>query len=276
MLKTAFKCVALPVALIATAISLAACGGGGNKNDLGDRLGISNPSVRFVNAAPNTSLSLYRNGSNNGLNENNVAYSGITKFSDFDANLSTFSVRNSSNVEVGTAGSINGATAHRYLTVALPNIAAGAAPGAINLSVLDDPYNRRASVVPTVRFVNAVPGAAAFDIYVTKPGDPIGNPSAPNFAYQSFWPASGNDSQKLDDVNGKFRVRITAAGNPGTILFDSQEIDLDANADEVIAILPTQPASVALPGPFKRGDLKLRLDDGNQRNHASFDVVDHP
>jgi hypothetical protein len=265
--------------VIATAsalgVSLAACGGGG---ELGDRIGTSDPSVRFVNAVPGSTLSLYRNGADNGLGLNNVQYSAITKFSHFDDETSTFSVR-SNNVEVGTAGSVNAAKGHRYLTVAFP--VAGASnitAGAIDLKLLDDPYNRRASVVPTVRLVHATPGNQPVDVYITAPDQALGTPSAPNFAYQSFWPASGSDAQKLDDTKGKFRVRVTSAGNSADILFDSQEIDLDANADEVIALVPAQGQALGSPIPatLKRGDISLVLNDGNSNDKASRVITDRP
>jgi hypothetical protein len=265
--------------LVATAsalgLTLAACGGGG---ELGDRIGTSDPSVRFVNAVPGSTLSVYRNGGNDGLNLNDVAYGAVTKFSRFDDAPSTFSVR-SGGVEVGTAGSINAAKGHRYLTVAFP--AAGASSitaGSIDLSLLDDPYNRRASVVPTVRLVNATPSSQPVDVYVTTPDQALGTPSAPNFAYQSFWPASGSDALKLDDTKGKFRVRITSAGNPANVLFDSQEIDLDANADEVVALMPThaQAFGAAVPTELKRGDINLVLNDGNANDKASRVITDRP
>lgn len=265
--------------IVATAsalgLSLAACGGGG---ELGDRLGTSDPSVRFINAAPGTTLSLYRNGSNNGLGLDNLEYAAITKFSRFDDETSTFSIR-SANVEVGTAGSVNAAKGHRYLAVAFPATGVtNITPGSIDVGLLDDPYNRRASVVPTVRLVHATPGSQPLDVYVTTPDQALGTPSIPNFVYKSFWPASGSDAQKLDEVKGKFRVRITAAGNPGAILFDSQEIDLDANADEVITVLPTQTPVLggAIPATFRRGDIKLALNDGNAKDKSSFIVTDHP
>jgi hypothetical protein len=263
--------------LIATAsalgLSLTACGGGGG--EIGDRLGLSKPSVRFMNAAPDTALSLFRNGSNSDINQNNLVYGTITKLTSFDDSTSTFSVRNG-NVEVGTAGSINPEKGHRYLSVAFPVAGVAAtSPGSIDLRVLDDPYNRRASVVPTVRLVNAVPVDQPVDVYVTRPDQAMGNPGAPNFAYKSFWPASGNDSQKLDDVKGKFRVRITAAGNPGTILFDSQEIDIDPNADEVVAVVPSQSRLSGTTGStaLKRGDISLLINDGN-RDDASRLITD--
>jgi hypothetical protein len=259
----------------ALGLSLTACGGGG---EIGDRIGTSDPSMRFVNAVPGSALSVYRNGSNDGLGLNSVAYGAITKFARFDDATSTFSVR-SGNVEVGTAGSINAAKGHRYLTVAFA--AAGASSitaGAIDLRLLDDPYNRRASVVPTVRLVHATPAAQPVDVYVTAPDQALGTPSAANFAYQSFWPASGSDAQKLDDTKGKFRVRVTSAGNSADILFDSQEIDLDANADEVIALVPTQAQALGAPIPatLKRGDISLVLNDGNADDKASRVITDRP
>jgi hypothetical protein len=258
-----------------TALSLTACGGGG---EIGDRLGTSDPEVRFVNAAQSTSLSLYRNGREDGLGLNNVNYGTATKFSRFDDSTSTFSVRNAS-VEVGVAGSINAAKGHRYLTVAFPVAGvSNVASGSIDLGLLDDPYNRRASVVPTVRLVQAMPTSQPVDVYVTSPDQALGTPSIPNFGYKSFWPESGHDAQKLDDTKGKFRVRITAAGNPSNILFDSQEIDLDANADEVVALIPsqTQASSTSASSVLKRGDISLLLNDGNAKDKASQVIVDRP
>jgi hypothetical protein len=259
----------------ALGLSLTACGGGGG--EIGDRIGTSDPSVRFVNAAPGTTLSILRNGNGDGLNLNNVQYGAVTKFSRFDDDNSTFSARNG-NIEVGVAGSINAAKGHRYLTVAFSvDGVASSAPGSIDLALLDDPYNRRASVVPTVRLVQATPTSQPLDVYVTSPDQALGTPSIPNFTYKSFWPSSGSDAQKLDDTKGKFRVRITSSGNPNDVLFDSQEIDLDANADEVVTLIPAQgrASGTAVSSPLKRGDISLLLDDGNA-DKASRVIADRP
>ncbi|HDR9512225.1 hypothetical protein C5615_38450 [Burkholderia cepacia] len=262
---------------VVTAMSLTACGGDGNgPGDLGDRLGINNPSVRFVNAVPNTSLSLYRNGQNDGLDlMNNIAYSGITKFRSFKDENSTFSVR-SNNAEVGTAGSINGAKGHRYLAVAFPVTTQSTIPG-VSLEVLDDPYNRNTSVAPTVRLVNAVVNATPVDVYVTNSDQQLSNPTVPNFEYKTFWPASGRDSHRLDTRNGRFRVRITAAGNPGTVLFDSKTINIAPNADAIITILPTRLTTAGTTASLpSRGDLKIVFDDGFQGSRGAVEIQDQP
>ncbi|WP_080421573.1 DUF4397 domain-containing protein [Burkholderia ubonensis] len=274
MISFATKRALLLSAALTTAISLTACGGG--DGDLGDRLGISDPSVRFVNAVPNSSLSLYRNGTNDGLDlMNNIDYGGITKFRTFADENSTFSVR-SDNTEVGTAGSINGAKGHRYLAVAFPVIAQSTVPE-VALEVLDDPYDRKTSVAPTVRLVNAAINAMPVDVYVTNPDQQLNDPTVANFSYRTFWPASGSDSHRLDARNGQFRVRITAAGNPGTVLFDSKAINIDPNADTAITILPTRPITTSTTGSLpSRGDLKIVLNDGNQGSKGTVEIQDQP
>ncbi len=272
------KKVALLTA-IGAALALSACGGDDASNDLSDRLGFSDPSVRFVNAARGPYLSLYRNGSNHRIDLNDTPSASISKFKSFNDENSTFSVRSGTD-QVGVAGSFNAINGHRYLVVAfsprsLTETFSATENSGIDLQVLDDPYNRKASVKSTVRLVNAVFSGQQFDIYVTRPDQELGNPVVANFGYKTFWPASGNGAHKLENVDGRFRVRVTAAGNPGTILFDSKQIQLNSNADAVIVLAPVRYFSAAAKiTTLQRGDLKIYVDDGNNKSENTLEIFD--
>ncbi|QRR07532.1 DUF4397 domain-containing protein [Burkholderia sp. MS455] len=250
-----------------TASALGACGG---DNDAGELLGITKPAVRFVNAVPTTSLDIYRNGKRFAFTQQD--YPAVSKLGSFSAGVSTFSARGSNHPEqgdIGVAGSINGDRGHRYLLSAFPSArSTTSGSDSIDLRIVDDPHDYKAPLAPTLRILNAAANTQAVDVYVTRPQEQLSAPTVTSLAYQATWPASGVNSFKLPATG--YRIRVSATGDPGNILFDSQTINAHRNADLIAVLLPARIAA----GPISRGDLKMLVDDANS-NDATREIIDH-
>jgi hypothetical protein len=111
------------VLLIVTATAwLTACDGEDKSRDVGDRIGVNRPSLRLLNAVQGMNLNVYRTGMSNGLNIKGQDYGSISKFKEFNDDISTFAVRSSANGrEVGVNSGFKGEKGHRYSIEALPD-----------------------------------------------------------------------------------------------------------------------------------------------------------
>lgn len=95
---------------------------------------------------------------------------------------------------------------------------------------------RETSAVPAgsvrLQVVHAAPAAPRVSVYVTAPNANLAA-SAPagTFSFrESFGPATV--------PAGEYQIRVTPAGTPGTVVFDSGPVRLDAGADLLIAAVP--------------------------------------
>lgn len=82
--------------------------------------------------------------------------------------------------------------------------------------------------------VHAAPGAPAVDVYVTAPGASLAGSVAVNdspLAYRQF-------TGRAELAAGNYQIRVTAAGNPGVVVYDSGTLALPAAADLLIAAVP--------------------------------------
>jgi trimeric autotransporter adhesin len=98
--------------------------------------------------------------------------------------------------------------------------------------------------------VHAAPGAPAVDVYVTAPGASLAASSAVNetpLAYREF-------TGRAELAAGNYQIRVTPAGDRGTVVYDSGTLSLPAAADLlVVAVANTGPGEspiqlVALDG----------------------------
>ncbi|WP_124633497.1 hypothetical protein [Burkholderia cenocepacia] len=265
-MKTSQHLLRYLVAICTTSL-LYGCGG---DNDAGDRLGIARPSLRFVDAMSTMSLDVYRNGKR--INLPHQHYEMLSKLLNFPDGLATFSVRDAAHPEYGDMGIVadQGSRGHRYLlNVFNGNLPAGTL-GSAQLELIDDPYDRRTSITPTLRIVNAAANTAAVEIEIIDLERTDSPPSATtSLPYKATWPESGSNSLKLKHAS--YRIRVTAVNDPSVVLFDSGRLIAAPNADLVAVLLPTR----IMAGPISRGDLKVRIDDGNS-NEPTRDIIDHP
>ncbi|MCX8005890.1 MAG: DUF4397 domain-containing protein [Burkholderiaceae bacterium] len=95
-----------------------------------------------------------------------------------------------------------------------------------------------------VRVVHGAPDVPAVDIYVTAPAAALPpTPTVPALPYRGVAPASG--AAALQVPAGEHRVRVTPAGQPGTIAFDSGAVTLPAGADLLLVAIPRPGGGVA-------------------------------
>ena len=252
------KTLLIGLALAATAV-LSACGGG--DDDLGDRIGLSKPTIRVIHAITG--------GPNVDVLQNGVKTSFVNKPYKF---VSTYF-----NVETGnqlisfnTAGTqtelaratLVAATGHKYTVVALPGASVA------ETLTIDDPFEKGLlSNKARVRSLNASFNAQNVDVYITIPAIDL-NSVAPTFGavgYKQASPASGKDSLDLD--GGTYRLRITTAGTK-TVIFDSGALTLANNADWLITTIPVDGSGGLTPNK-----IKVLVARGDDESQAGLELV---
>lgn len=221
----------LTLALV-PALFLAACGGG-NDDDLDDRLDLADPKVRLLHAVPLApEVSLYRNDVAVG-GATDLAYKEATNYFDVSTATQKWEVRTTGSPAL-TVGSVtfDARRGTKYTLVAVPN-----AGSVTEVALIADPYNKSlASDNARVRVFNAAFNADGLDVYLTPPGADLAT-ATPNFGavgYKAAQPASGSDSIQLEGNN--YQLRMTTAGTK-TVVFDAQ-VSLGRNADWLIVPVP--------------------------------------
>jgi len=81
--------------------------------------------------------------------------------------------------------------------------------------------------------VHAAPNAPAVDVYVTAPGAALASSTPVNVGALDF----GEFTGRTEAPAGDYRIRVTAAGNPGAVVYDSGTVSLAAGADLLIAAI---------------------------------------
>jgi hypothetical protein len=114
--------------------------------------------------------------------------------------------------------------------------------------VLSQPDERVPAGSTRLRVVHAAPAAPQVDVYLTAPDAALAA-SAPAGSL-----AFGQDLGPTEVPAGSYRVRVTAAGNPGALVFDSGTITLTDGANLVIAAIENVD-----PGP---APIQLLVSDG--------------
>ncbi len=230
-----------PLLLAALPICLAACGGGGS--DLGDRLDVADPVVRFVHASPLAPhVTLYR-GSAAVADAADAAYTYASNYFDIGTSTSRWTLRSTDGSITFGGLTIDPRRGDRYTIVALPS-----SDGGNGLYLITDPYNKPLSSTSThLRVMNASFNAANIDVYVNPVGSDISPagalPFIPNTGYKTSGPASGNDS--MDLPGGAWQIAITPAGSK-TILYKGL-LNIGNNQDVLIVTVPTS----LLPGAIQ-------------------------
>lgn len=223
-----YRILRLAFAFIAAAAT-AACGsdspnGRGPLANLPTQL---QPEIRVLHAsadAPNVDVLL-----NNDRVLNDVAFKGGSGF--LAVPSQGYRVRVEGRLPAGNQAVIDVASLtlspnQQYTVVALGNVAA------IEPLVLE----RERSSVPAgsvrAQVLHAAPNAPRVDVFVTTPGANLAA-TAPlgTFSFkQSLGP--------VDVPAGNYQIRVTPAGVPGTVVFDSGTINLAAGSDLLLAAVP--------------------------------------
>lgn len=81
--------------------------------------------------------------------------------------------------------------------------------------------------------VHAAPNAPAVDVYVTAPAATLASSTPVNVGALAFRQSTG----RVEVPAGDYRIRVTAAGNVGAIVYDSGTLPLAAGADLLIAAI---------------------------------------
>jgi len=81
--------------------------------------------------------------------------------------------------------------------------------------------------------VHAAPNAPAVDVYVTAPGAALESSTPVNSSALAY----GQFTGRAQVPAGDYRIRVTAAGQPGTVVYDSGAVALAAGADLLIAAI---------------------------------------
>lgn len=229
--KFKFLLTSLPLAV------LGACGGGG---DLADRLDVADPVVRFVDAAPGSNVTLFRDAAAQS-DATNVAYKYASNYFDISTGAANWSVKSADGTVTLGSQAIDPLRGNRYTIVALPSM-----PPTNGTYLINDPYNKPLTSQSThLRLMNAAANAPSVDVYMNAVGTDIStiNPLIPATAYRTSGPLSGNDS--VDIPGGTYQLRITSVGTK-TVLFGGT-ITFGNNQDILLLAVPDP----ALPARVK-------------------------
>ena len=228
-MKTAYKFLLAVV----PALFIAACGGG-DDDDLDDRLDLADPKVRLVHAVPlGPDVSLFRNNEAQASAVTDMPYKGASNYFDVSVNEATWDVRTATTpaLPIGSV-TFNPSRGKKYTLIAVPN-----SGSATEVVLITDPYNKGlTSDKARLRVFNAAFNAANLDVYVTTPTADIAT-ATPTFAavgYKEAMPGNGEDSIEVD--GGTLRLRMTAAGSK-SVVFDA-EVVLSENADWLLVPVP--------------------------------------
>ncbi len=90
-----------------------------------------------------------------------------------------------------------------------------------------------------LRVLHAAPGAPEVDVYVTAPNADL-TAAAPTATF-SF----GEDAGPVEVATGDYQIRITAAGDPAAVVFDSGTVTLPDAADLTVAAVDNRATGMA-------------------------------
>lgn len=217
-------------------VFIAACGGGG---DLEDRLDVADPVVRFVHASPLApNVTLYR-ATVPQPNATNVAYLSASNYGFTTTSAADWSIKTSTNVQVGDSINVDPQRGNKYTFVALPT-----SNSENNLYVIRDPYNKPLTSESTkLRVMNASFNSGAIDVYMTAGTNADISTAAPliaNTLYKTAGPASGSDSIDIPGNttgNPSYQVRVFATGTRINPLF-SGRVTFGNNQDVLLLTVP--------------------------------------
>jgi hypothetical protein len=110
---------------------------------------------------------------------------------------------------------------------------------------IEAPINFPGSGQFRVRLLHAVPDIGAVDVYLTDPSaDLAAVAPAATLDYKQF-------TDRVEFPSGTYRIRITPTGTPGTVVFDSGNLDFPPGRDLLVGVVTntaigTSPVSLVL------------------------------
>lgn len=233
--------------LIAAAALLTAC------NDSNNSTGV-NPAptfrVQVLHASPDAPPVNIALGT---INVDDVDYKTGTPA--LEASAGTYTVRVDGIVPGGTA-TVIGPLDLDFAADTLYSILAIGDVSTLSPLVLTQADTSVDALETRLRVVHAAPGAPAVDVYLTTPGADL-NASAPVGSF-----AFGEDLGPVQVPSDRYQIRVTVAGDPGTVVFDSGPIDLPGSANLLLAAVQNTTTGSA--------PISLVAMDGN----GSFEILD--
>jgi hypothetical protein len=113
-------------------------------------------------------------------------------------------------------------------------LAVGEVSDPIDTLVINNPGGRViAAGNLRAQVVHAAPNAPAVDVYVTAPGAALAGSTPVNVGALPY----GEFTGRTEVPAGDYRIRVTVAGDPGTVVYDSGTLALAAGADLLIAAI---------------------------------------
>ena len=140
-------------------------------------------------------------------------------------------------------------------------LAVGEVAELIDTLVISNPGGRAiATDSLRAQVVHAAPNAPAVDVYVTAPGDALAGSAPVNVGALAY----GGYTGRTEVPAGDYRIRVTAAGNPGAVVYDSGTVALPAGADLLIAAIEnTGPGTAPIQLVALNGQDSARLVDSS-------------
>ncbi len=224
--------------LLLATFTLVSCGGGGSGDDPPAVDADLKALVRVLHASPDTPNADVFINNNEILAD--VPYKTGSGFLEFDPG--SYDVRMEGIVPTGTETIIDVANLvlqgfQEYTLIAVDNRAS------IEPLVVGNPVASLAAGIARLQLVHAAPNASPVDVYVTAPGANLSAsaPLATAVAFKEF-------SQPVERTAGDYQIRVTAAGNPTDVVFDSGIIALAEAADLLFtAVENTGPGAAEAP-----------------------------
>lgn len=212
---------------------------------------VENASLRVIHASPDAP-NVNVEGASGRLVED-LAYKEASAFATLPAG--TVNVRVDAIVPGGTATVIGPVDLQLSADTAYSVIAVGEA-ASIDALVIEEPISAVAAGSVRAQVVHGAPNAPEVDVYVTSPGADLAA-SAPlgQFAF-------GEDLGPVTVPAGDYQIRVTLAGDPTTVAFDSGTVTLPDGADLLIVAVQNT-ATGASP-------ISLAVADGA----GSFEILD--
>lgn len=140
-------------------------------------------------------------------------------------------------------------------------IAAGRVAAPVSAWVIDNPADEPiASGNVRAQVAHAAPSAPAVDVYVTAPAADLAAATALNESALAF----GDVTERAVVPAGDYQIRVTAAGNSQTVVYDSGTVALPADADlMIVAVENTGPGATPIQLVVLDGSSATHLLDAN-------------
>ena len=209
------------------ALLLVACGDDGD-DGLNGANGVNSPRLRVLHASPDAPpVNLRVNGAQ--------ALANV----DFGQGSGFVNVSESTRLEVeAIIPGGNAVVLDRRLALDFSTdytvLAVGEVADPIDTLIISNPGGRAiAAGNLRAQVVHSAPNAPAVDVYLTAPGAALTGSTPVNVGALAY----GGYTGRAEVPAGDYRIRVTAAGNPGTVVYDSGTLALAADADLLIAAI---------------------------------------